>query len=158
MIAKQKKNERFRLYYCYHDSSERIFSLARDASHAGMEECKKGNFDVAIQIYREVGVCYAKCRNLPLICVAYENIAKCAWMGKDYERCIMRTGSIIFMHSVAIADCFLFGPKVRDHNIARAFYDIVLCLYDDDAFYLFLRNKKKSLPLYTHLGNTQMGV
>ena len=139
------------LQQMYTDSLSRIKQMTLDASRRAVEHCQNERFDEAIQIHRQVGICYIKCRNIPMVAVAYENIAKCALVARRYtlafrfaaravdlnmqcckfdvnREAILNEGAIMYLFSL-MGDCFAAGSDIENLSTAMLFFKIALRLY-----------------------------
>jgi hypothetical protein len=82
-------------------SLENIRQIISKASNDAAAHSLHNNYEDAIRIYRELGLCCVKCRHLPMLGVMLSHIAKCAVLAKISGRpCYLRRAQSAFKSNV----------------------------------------------------------
>jgi hypothetical protein len=132
-------------------SLENIRQIISKASNDAAAHSLHNNYEDAIRIYRELGLCCVKCRHLPMLGVMLSHIAKCAVLAKDFRtavlfaarsisvqiKCcelglcqglVLKSGSVILMHAI-VADCLIANTQFQCFTSALYLYSGVLSMY-----------------------------
>jgi tetratricopeptide (TPR) repeat protein len=130
-----------------------IFRITNESLKKAMMLTLNDDYKSAIKIYRELGVCYVKCKHLPMVALVYENIAKCFLMAKNYEyavnsaaqaialsrscvdgdydkELILKRGGVILMTSIMGDCCVSETSKVYDLKAALELFTSALRMYE----------------------------